>query len=598
MHPIFLLVVSLGSRARCKRDLTGMILGMGRTTVSKDYAVGDSSIWVTSAMELFGPLVELVKSDTDGRFTLQFISNAAPRTVQLGEHSPCVNVEKVVNNQLFVTPISVRGSGYENDPVVFGSCGPSGLTGLADRINKPGLAAQDARRVDMTAVRAEIEALESIGIDTAAGSKHETAKKIEAAKGKPGGGFKTEKQIEAEETEERADACFWDGLMNEKMDDPVKIFYCPFIDSRAECGLNARLAYTEAARLFGRCIDLENTHLTYYAKRCMSLCKLRMFARALPDAENYAKMRPDSPTGHCLKGVVYDGLNMYNQSIATLQHALDCAEIIPYDGSRVWSLGTLVADNLEKAVERRAQVADRARVSNQHGVKWRTLGQYDRAIPCLIEAAQLQKQCVGDAHLHYATCLNNLGACLEAMGNYDDALQQYKNSLLVCEIASPGTLRSAIFSARHLPYIMKGGALQEGEWVEGGESSDTYVEVEIVGGANTSRGDHAVCTKVVADSLQPTWNQVLSLKLPRGDCSVIVRLVCRNPQRHALQEAATEKRQMIGGCPSYLSVPFVDSHVFFSGQWSQLPAQLLCILMRITLTSFGRLSPLLDGCRA
>ena len=73
----------------------------------------------------------------------------------------------------------------------------------------------------MTAVRAEIEALESIGIDTAAGSKHETAKKIEAAKGKPGGGFKTEKQIEAEETEERADACFWDGLMNEKMDDPV-----------------------------------------------------------------------------------------------------------------------------------------------------------------------------------------------------------------------------------------------------------------------------------------------------------------------------------------------------------------------------------------
>jgi len=27
------------------------------------------------------------------------------------------------------------------------------------------------------------------------------------------------------------------------------------------------------------------------------------------------------------------------------------------------------------------------------------------------------------------------------------------------------------------------------------------------------------------------WNQLLSLKAPRGDCSVLIRLIGRNPQR-------------------------------------------------------------------
>lgn len=96
---------------------------VGRTTVIKDYKEGDSAIWVTSAMELFGPLVELVKIDENGehnengKFTLQFVPNAAPQTVQLAAHSPCVNVEKVINSQLLVTPISVRGGGQKDDAV-------------------------------------------------------------------------------------------------------------------------------------------------------------------------------------------------------------------------------------------------------------------------------------------------------------------------------------------------------------------------------------------------------------------------------------------------------------------------------------------------
>jgi len=246
-------------------------------------------------------------------------------------------------------------------------------------------------------------------------------------------------------------------------------------------------------------------------------------------------------------GTAYDGLNKYNEAIASLEKSLDRAEIIPYDGSRVWSTGTLVRDNLKQAVDRRAKVAERARVANQHGVEWRARGEFSRAVPCLIEAAQLQKDCVGDLHLHYATCLNNLGSCVEAMGNYDDAMIKYKTSLKVTEAASPGELRVMVCSARHLPHVMPGGSLQIGEWIEHGQSCDTYVEMQIMHGEGTSDSNKAVQTKVVVDNYQPTWNQVLSLKSPRGDLSVLLRLMGRNPQRVAFEEAAAHKRHLLQG---------------------------------------------------
>ena len=246
-------------------------------------------------------------------------------------------------------------------------------------------------------------------------------------------------------------------------------------------------------------------------------------------------------------GTAYDGLNKYNEAIASLEKSLDRAEIIPYDGSRVWSTGTLVRDNLKQAVDRRAKVAERARVANQHGVEWRARGEFSRAVPCLIEAAQLQKDCVGDLHLHYATCLNNLGSCVEAMGNYDDAMIKYKTSLKVTEVASPGELRVMVCSARHLPHVMPGGSLQNGEWIEHGQSCDTYVEMQIMHGEGTSDSNKAVQTKVVVDNYQPTWNQVLSLKSPRGDLSVLLRLMGRNPQRVAFEEAAAHKRHLLKG---------------------------------------------------
>ena len=69
----------------------------------------------------------------------------------------------------------------------------------------------------------------------------------------------------------------------------------------------------------------------------------------------------------------------------------------------------------------------------------------------------------------------------------------------------------------------------------------------MVDGEDTSRSDEAVQTKVVVDNYQPTWNQALSLKSPRGDLSVLFRLMGRNPQRVAFEEAAANKRHLLQG---------------------------------------------------
>ena len=94
---------------------------------------------------------------------------------------------------------------------------------------------------------------------------------------------------------------------------------------------------------------------------------------------------------------------------------------------------------------------------------------------------------------------------------------------------------------------MPGGSLQSGDWIEDGQSCDTYVEMQMVDGEDTSRSDEAVHTKVVVDNYQPTWNQVLGLKSPRGDLSVLFRLMGRNPQRVAFEEAAAHKRHLLQG---------------------------------------------------
>lgn len=66
---------------------------------------GAEKIQVWSVEELFGPLVEHVK--VDGKFLIRMVNPRKSLTVQIGS-SLHVNVHALQNNDIFVTPITVK----------------------------------------------------------------------------------------------------------------------------------------------------------------------------------------------------------------------------------------------------------------------------------------------------------------------------------------------------------------------------------------------------------------------------------------------------------------------------------------------------------
>ncbi|KAJ1494844.1 hypothetical protein T484DRAFT_1764369 [Baffinella frigidus] len=188
----------------------------GRTTVAKPFHEGSKSVWVASAMELFGPLVEMCK--VDGRFELMYAHGVKPQTVQIGG-SLAVYVEKVVNNELVVTPISVRESCIQGTYVVHGSAAP----GAPKEEHKKG---HEVTGIDMDLLRREVANLEDIG----------AYMKRRPQPGAHGGdvveqlarGSKNE--IEADQAERMGDEKFWEGIAAEKFHNPMRIFNCPLLD--------------------------------------------------------------------------------------------------------------------------------------------------------------------------------------------------------------------------------------------------------------------------------------------------------------------------------------------------------------------------------
>lgn len=507
---------------------------------------------VASSLELFGPLVSMIKED--GKFTFKFTKGSAPCTIQLGA-SLAVNVTEVLNNELKVTPITVRDGGKAGDVVLFCCTGASGLehANTADE--------SSGTRVNFAALKREVEELERLGaFDTYANTRQ----------GSPTEGNRRTKQDEAEESEKLGDEMFWQAMYAEKVDRPERLLHCPVFDGDCRPGLESRLKYTEALRYFGQCTKLDHTKMEYFMKRGATLCKLMQFEKAMSDADTYVGLRPNSPTGHCLKGVVNHGLRQYGAAIHSFRKGLELGDIVVYDKSRVWSTGTLLRSAMELTIDLRASVAERAKVANQHGVHWRELGQFSRALPCLLEAVDLNAQSVGVNHPFYGTSLNNVGACLEAMGNYQDAMKQYTAALRVTERVSKGTLRVYLVSGRHLPHGMEDGTWDGEEWLPTGFSCDAYVRMELeqtaregderliqnksktagAGDVGGERGAEVVSrtSRVAHQSYQPVWNHLITLRADSGEAMVTFVLMSQSRQRRLLEDKAEELRQGVREC--------------------------------------------------
>jgi tetratricopeptide (TPR) repeat protein len=109
-------------------------------------------------------------------------------------------------------------------------------------------------------------------------------------------------------------------------------------------------------------------------------------------------------------------MKKYAAAIKELRQGLKHGTVSYYDDSRVWSTGTDVERVLQDAIKSRDGLAKEGRLSNLQGMQWASIGRYNEALKSLKEAADASEQALGADNLSYATCVNNMGACLEAMG--------------------------------------------------------------------------------------------------------------------------------------------------------------------------------------
>ncbi len=333
-----------------------------------------------------------------------------------------------------------------------------------------------------------------------------------------------------------ADENFWAGIQAEIEENPDKLLYCPIFDSSCETGFLSRNYYSETVRHLNDAIDLDLTNPSFYLKRSAALAKLKLFERAMPDAEAYVEMRPDSPSGHCLKGVCCHGLGDLNSAVTAFRTGLQFSAIAYWDSSRVWSTGADLLRALDATADNLQETIESARTANRQGLVWLELREHGQAILRLHEATSLAARAVGKGHLSYAACVNNLAACLESMGNYRDAMARYQEALRITEVAVAGELHVFLISARHLPQTCPTGAWVQGRWVPSPDerTCNPYVRVELLerGAATAARE-----SRTVAGACQPKWEQVLRFGPPSADCELVLTLLSRKPAALALPAA-------------------------------------------------------------
>lgn len=115
-------------------------------------------------------------------------------------------------------------------------------------------------------------------------------------------------QKQSQEMEAIADSAFWEGMQAERAHNVERIIYNPIMDCEALLDFSATCKYKESLSCLNQALKLDKTRIDCYAKRAVALGKLAWFDRALEDGKNYVTLRPESPTGHCIKGVAHQVL--------------------------------------------------------------------------------------------------------------------------------------------------------------------------------------------------------------------------------------------------------------------------------------------------
>ncbi len=150
------------------------------------------------------------------------------------------------------------------------------------------------------------------------------------------------------------------------------------------------------------------------------------------------------------QGISIDRLAEQAAGVAALQNAIDrrkeledmspLANSLSYLAELYRSMGQYdrALPLYESALEiRKSELGDRhpftATSLNNLALLYNSMGQYDRALPLYEAALEIRKSELGDRHSDTATSLNNLAGLYESMGQYDRALPLYESAVSLCE---------------------------------------------------------------------------------------------------------------------------------------------------------------------
>ncbi len=188
--------------------------GARQSKVTHPFGKGTSLIHVASAYELFGDLVH--SANVDGESKIAMKDPSRPLTIQCGSNSS-INVYRIVNHELHVTPISVENAVTEGDMAIFcSSLVPMTREG----------------RIDFDKLKHEVDVLEGLNI----------FHKVREDK------IQETRQQEVTARIQAADENFWAGIESEIEENPDKLLYCPIFDSSCETGFLSRNHYSETVR--------------------------------------------------------------------------------------------------------------------------------------------------------------------------------------------------------------------------------------------------------------------------------------------------------------------------------------------------------------
>ena len=184
--------------------------------------------------------------------------------------------------------------------------------------------------------------------------------------------------------------------------------------------------YKKSIEFYTKAIDLDPASVgagALYSNRSASYAGLNDWARALTDAENCVRVRPDWLKGYFRKGVALEAMGRIDDAHkafaeASKQEAGNSSEI----QEKLSSLNTRIRERNDAATPAKVQNADEARTlgNSLFGV-----GKYDQAAAFYTRAIELYKGPCAEK----ANCFSNRAACHQQVHNYKAVVDDCNKAL-------------------------------------------------------------------------------------------------------------------------------------------------------------------------